>query len=92
VWTARAPRRWRRDHYRAIRSQVYDLETLSVRLTLVSSALPRFPADGRTQPLVAAREQVEQLEQAHAEIQALERRTLGQELPEMPSPSRSLTR
>jgi hypothetical protein len=93
VWTARAPRRWRREHYRAIRSQVYDLETLSVRLTLVSSALPRFPDDDRTQPLVAAREQVEQLEQAHAEIQALERLTLGHELPTTPTPStsRSLT-
>jgi hypothetical protein len=99
VWTARAPRRWRRDHYRAIRSQVYDLETLSVRLTMVSSALPRFPADDRTPPLAAAREQVEQLEQAHAELRALERLTVGQDLPTMPArpasgaqPSRSLTR
>lgn len=77
VWTSRAPHRWRRDHYRAIQAQIRQLEGLVMRLSSLEGDAPPATAESAQRHLDEVAERVAQLEQAHAEIRALERLTLG---------------
>jgi hypothetical protein len=88
VWTAHAPQRWRRDHYRAIQAQVRQLEMLAMRLSSLENDRP-YGSDANRPSLDQLAEQVDQHEQAHAEIRALERLTLGT-APLPPSPATEL--
>jgi len=83
LWTSRAPSRWRRDHYRAIDEQVRLLEGLTMRLSDLGRVSDHPPATAQAcatdhrRNLGEAAERLAQLEQAHAEVEALERLTLG---------------
>lgn len=81
VWTAGAPSRWRRDHYRAIDVQLRQLESLVMRLAAIEDVAPRAEVDDTARALDEAAERVDQLEQAHAEVLALERLTTGEDIP-----------
>jgi hypothetical protein len=81
VWTAGAPSRWRRDHYRAIDVQLRQLESLVMRLAAIEDTEPRVRVDDTARALDDAAELVEQLEQAHAEVLALERLATGDDIP-----------
>lgn len=89
VWTSRAPARWRREHYRAIDAQLRQLEGLVMRLASLDERSPSATATTAQHTLDHVAERVAELEQAHAEIRAIEELALGTR--PIPEPQRAPT-